>query len=74
LESERNITAGLRAKADPRPCDRCRHRRDVHEVFRGLRYCRACEWIGQVWPCSTRTLELQKTLDALSFELAEAQD
>lgn len=55
--------------ADPTPCPRCRHREDVHEPYAGTRYCRHCEWIGTVWPCSRRTMGEQKKLEDLSFNL-----
>jgi hypothetical protein len=58
-----------RAKADPRPCERCGHRRDMHELFRGLRVCRACDYIALRWPCSTARVRDEALLESLSFDL-----
>jgi hypothetical protein len=41
----------------------------MHEGFRGLRICRACDYIALRWPCSTATLEQAAVIDALSFDL-----
>ncbi len=57
-----------RATADPTPCERCRHRRDMHENFAGVRMCRACTYIGIRWPCSLTRLQEEAVLESLSFE------
>ena len=59
----------VRYEPNPRPCPRCAHREDVHEVLRGMRYCRWCNWIGAVYPCSMRTMAIEQQLDKLSFDL-----
>jgi hypothetical protein len=64
----RSFIDGIPHKANPEPCARCSHREDVHEPFRGTRYCRHCEWIGTVYPCSRRSVAGQRSLDSLSFD------
>ncbi len=49
------------------PCERCGHRRDMHEELAGVRRCRACDYIANRFPCSTATLRDEAVLDALSF-------
>jgi hypothetical protein len=66
---DRKFIEGIPYKADPTPCPRCNHREDVHEPFRNTRYCRHCEWIGSVYPCSRRSVGAQQSLDSLSFDL-----
>jgi hypothetical protein len=56
------------ARADPTPCERCRHRRDMHELSRGMLMCRACNYIGPRWPCSPAILKEEAVLAALNFE------
>jgi hypothetical protein len=65
----RTIADGPPYRADPRPCPRCTHREDVHEPYRGTRYCRHCEWIATVYPCSRRSVGEQQQLKSLSFDL-----
>lgn len=57
-----------RARADPTPCERCRHRRDMHEVFAGVQMCRACTYIAIRWPCSLTRLKEEAVLESLAFE------
>ncbi len=58
-------------KADPTPCERCRHRQDMHEMFAGVRMCRACHYVGLRWPCSPNRLREEAALNALTFTLDE---
>jgi len=58
-----------RAVADPTPCKRCGHREDMHEQFRGLRICRACDYIALRFPCSTKRVEEEAVIESLSFDL-----
>ncbi len=57
-----------RSKADPSPCERCRHRGDMHEDFLGVRMCRVCHYVGLRWPCSPTRLREEALLDKLSFK------
>ena len=57
-----------RSQADPTPCERCNHRRDMHELFQGMRICRACDWIALFFPCSTAQMKINSKLDALYFD------
>lgn len=41
----------------------------MHEDFRGMNVCRACDYIALRFPCSTATLQEKAALDALSFDL-----
>jgi hypothetical protein len=41
----------------------------MHELFRGLRVCRACNYIALRWPCSTTTMQERSVIDALTFRL-----
>lgn len=55
--------------ADPSPCERCGHRRDLHEEFVGVHCCRACDYAAVNGPCSTKRLREDALLEALSFKL-----
>lgn len=57
-----------RSKADPSPCERCEHRRDMHEMLNGLLMCRACNYIALRFPCSPKTLEDEAKLAGLKFD------
>ena len=65
---DRSFIDGIPYRANPEPCPRCSHREDVHEPFSGTRYCRHCEWIGTVYPCSRRSVAGQQRLESLTFD------
>jgi len=65
---------GFRYRPGPSPCERCGHRRDMHERVNGIRRCRACDYIALRFPCSTETLRAEKVLDSLAFDVADATD
>ena len=52
----------------PFPCERCGHRRDMHEMLKGVLRGRACDYIALRFPCSSETLRAEAVLDSLSFE------
>jgi hypothetical protein len=41
----------------------------MHEELKGVRRCRACDWIALRFPCSSETLRVEAALDALHFDV-----